>query len=105
VSADGNSNVSPSEFMQAEADSIDAAEVAAFDGTQAEADALNRRALELAKAHHAAMGPAMRATGFTPPGASAGQAVVVTDWYSLPVERRNVMVAAMRELLLQGVIA
>lgn len=63
-------------------------------------DALNLRALELAKAHHAATGPAMREHM---PGQHGG--VIVADWTAMPKPRRDTMVAVMRKLLDDGVIA
>lgn len=63
---------------------------------------LDRRALELAKAHHAAMGPAMREHMGTLIGPSG---VVVADWHAMPKPRRDTMVAVMRKLLDDGVIA
>lgn len=60
----------------------------------------NARALELAKAHHAAIGPAWRAAL-----EGSDQRPVVADWHSMPVLTQNVMVAVMRDLLDKGVIA
>jgi hypothetical protein len=57
----------------------------------------DRRALSLAKAHHAAMGQAMRE--------HLDPAYVVADWLAMPKPRRDVMVAVMRDLLDKGVIA
>lgn len=59
---------------------------------------LDRRALELAKAHHAAMGPAMREHM---PGQSD---TMVANWIAMPKPRRDTMVAVMRKLLNDGTI-
>lgn len=64
----------------------------------AERDKRNARALELAKAHHAAMGPAMRVHM---PG---GEQMVVGEWWHVPSTTRDVMVAVMADLLDKGVI-